>query len=207
MTERQSRLVRDAARKVRCLSPDLIRLGYFAGAAGPRATGRTLGLLLDAGLLSRHVVLAPPLPPLDGPVAVWRPGTTLPDPRAVSRALRARWVDDPQPTVVYAATPKACRLYGAPPCGFKEPTKAAHDLGLARVYVTTLRHRPDLARRWAGEKLYASLLKGEKLPDAMILDGRGVPLLVVEFGGAYSASQVKSFAESAKARNLPFELW
>ena len=207
MTPKANSLIRDIARKVRCLSPELVRDGYFAGVTDPRAPGRTLGVALDAGLIDRHVVLAPPLPRLDRPVATWRPGAPLPDPRAVSRALRSRWGGDPRPTVVYAATPKACRLYGAPPAGFQEPTKVAHDLGLARVYVTALRDRPDVARRWAGERLYASLLKGEKLPDAMILDDRGVPTLVVEFGGAYSANQVKSFAESTRARNLPFELW
>jgi hypothetical protein len=121
--------------------------------------------------------------------------------------LQLRHNADPVPTTVFAATPKGCRMFGAPSQKFIEPTKVNHDLCLTEVYILALKTRPDIARRWAGETLYAALLKGDKLPDALILDDAGRPELIVEGGGGYGPEHVAAFVASCVKRNLPFELW
>lgn len=184
-----------------------ILAGYFPGAAHPRAAERAVRRLEAAELLSRHVVLAAPVPVMREPVCVGGPGQPAPCPKLVSRMLQRRHNADPVPTVVFAATAKACRVFGAPPHEFIESTKVNHDLCLSEVYVLALRTRPDVARRWAGETLFASLLKGEKLPDALILDDAGRPELIVEGGGGYGPDHVAAFLASAAERKLKFELW
>lgn len=217
LTTRDQAIPRDLTRKVRRMTMRQIQLGYFMNAAHPRAAERTVHRLEAAGLISRHVVTAAPVPPMREPVLTWRPGQPLRCPKSVSRVLQLRHNADPVPTTVFAATPKACRMFGAPPHEFIESLKVNHDLCLTEVFVLALRTRPDVARRWVGETLYAELLNGQKLPDALVLDDAGRPELIIEGGGGYGPERVAAFLDNATrlaelvnqkfGRILTVELW
>jgi len=66
---------------------------------------------------------------------------------------------------------------------------------------------PQRAAAWRGEDLMADTRRGEKLPDAFIVNARGEVSSVVEFGGAYDAERICAFHEDCVNRTLPYELW
>ena len=49
--------------------------------------------------------------------------------------------------------------------------------------------------------------RGEKLPDAFIVDSTQQVTGVIEFGGSYDAQRVTEFHEDCVSRSLPYQLW
>jgi hypothetical protein len=170
---------------------------------------RRMRRLLDAGLVRRLTVQARPLPSLAGPVASWRPGDPRPDAGRVSYRLQSRWRGVPlRATTAYVATSRAAQLYGGRGDGtLARPSQASHDLGVAAVWLWLAERQPAWAALWRGEDCMAETRRGEKLPDAFLVDSAGRTVMVIEFGGGYDAARVAAFHDDCAARGLPYQIW
>lgn len=172
-------------------------------------TRRGMQRLAQGGFCERLVVLARTLPPLDAPLVTWRPGDPAPDCGAVAYRLSSRWRERAaRPTSVWIASEQTARLFGGVRRGaLQQPTQATHDLGVAAVWLRFRALQPTWAAAWRGEDQLAHTRRGEKLPDAFLVDGAGAVAAVIEFGGGYSAERVAAFHDDCAGRNLPYQLW
>ena len=177
---------------------------------GDRAnTRRRLRILTAAGLVARAAVLARPLPVLLTPVATWKPGEVVPEMGVISHRLQSRWRKRPTRSCrAILATPQAAQLLGCHASGeLTRPTQACHDLGVAAVWLHYDRTDPDRAAAWRGEDVLAHTRRGEKCPDAFLVDAQGRVQSVVEFGGDYGPERVRAFQLDCADRQLPYEIW
>ncbi len=206
-TERDREVVESLTLRVRIISPDqAARTWWPTTATGPRLARRRLDALGAAGFLRRMTVHTHPELDLTGPVVDWRPGDPSPAFGSVAYRLQKRWTQPIVQRAVYAATPRAARLFGGRAPGLKRPSQATHDLHVTTVYLKALAERPAVAAEWVSEDILAPLRRGEKLPDALVVRF-GKPTLVVEFGGAYDAERVERVHRDCADRRLPYELW
>lgn len=195
--------------KVRILNEDQIAGQWWAGLTHPlRKARRKLAFMVQSRILYSHHLLSHPILPLDTPVSTWNVGDPDPDYSAVSTQLKRRWTKPSRPMTVYIPTRQTIHQFGGPGES-KLPIlgQQNHDLHLSQVYLWYLQTRPELAKKWVGEEVFRGDRKGEKLPDAMILDDADNPKVVVEFGGTYDPMRVEAFHTDCKKRNLPYELW
>lgn len=170
---------------------------------------RRLKRLAEADLLQRISVQARPLPPLESALIRWQVGDPAPDFGAVAYRCQHRWrMRPPRRSAAWIATERTAQLFGGVRRGeLKQPTQATHDLGLAAVWLRFRKTAPQWADAWRGEDLLAHTRKGEKLPDAFLVDGRGEVIWVIEFGGGYDTLRVAAFHADCAARSLPYQLW
>ena len=89
----------------------------------------------------------------------------------------------------------------------KNATQATHDLGVAEVWLHFRRTQPAVAEAWRGEDSMAHTRRGQKLPDAFLVNEAGATFRLIEFGGAYDADRVAAFHDDCAARALPYEIW
>jgi hypothetical protein len=87
------------------------------------------------------------------------------------------------------------------------PYQASHDLGVSAVYLHYLRHRPDDAACWVGEDNARAAGRGNKKPDAVVLDPGSGRRLAVEFGAGYPAARLRAFHRHCERHRLPYEVW
>lgn len=165
--------------------------------------------------IERIEVHARSLPELLQPVVTWRAGDPAPNYEAVAYQLQSRWKSSPvRPCSAFIATERLSQLYGGRNRGeLKHPLQATHDLGVAQIWLHLHAHYPEWAAAWRSEDLLAHTRRGEKVPDAFIVNATEEVCCVIEFGGAYSAERVREFCEDcmqrevAGQRGLPFQLW
>lgn len=207
LTQRDIDLVQVLTQKVRLLSLRQVSRQWWHGDLAN--TRRRLRVLVAAGLLNSLVAQARSLPSLLAPVITWHPNDNKPRFGQIAHRLKARWRNRAVRSVrVYVATEKAAHLFGGVAHGrLKAPTQATHDLGVAAVWLHLSNNNAQLAAEWRGEDLMADTRRGEKLPDAFIVNASGEVTSVIEFGGAYSAERVRAFHEDCADRTLPYELW
>lgn len=170
---------------------------------------RLLGPLGRAGWLRRIDVRARILPPPPGPACQWAPGEPTPELGAVAYRLKRRGEGRAVHTIAaFVATRQAARLLGGHRSGtLKNDVQATHDLGLAEVYLHYREHRLELLPSWRGEELYAPERRGEKLPDALLVDSQGRPFRAVEYGGSYDRARLEAFHNDCTSRGLAYEVW
>lgn len=208
-TDRDREVLEAVAFKVRMLSLDQVARAWWGrGENARRLARRRLRRLVDAGLLERHEVLARPLLELTGPLISWAPGDPDPDVGAVSYRLQSRWSKPPRRTTVFVASGRAVRELGGR--GGKLPTlgQETHDLHTSELFLRRRELSPEEAHRWVGEEaLKPHRERGEKLPDAVLVDEHGEIELAIEFAGSYSANRVAEFHNDCLERELPYELW
>src|SRR5262249_20623797 len=118
-----------------------------------------------------------------------------------------RWTRPARRTTVLVAGPRVPALLGGVRGRIDNVFQVSHHLILARCYLNLRRTRPDLARRFVGEKIIAPTREGQKLPDAMLVDDDRRPFRVIESGGAYGADRVEAFWRDCHERGLPFDLF
>jgi hypothetical protein len=207
LTPRDLELVGALCHAVRLFAWEQV-LTWWPTPAGRRLAYRRVATLVRLRLLRRFRVHARPVPWPDKPAAVWRPGTRAPDMAAVGRALAARWTRPPVTTTVYVATRRAANLLGGSARGrVGTPYQASHDLGVSAVYLHYLRHRPDDAACWVGEDNARAAGRGNKKPDAVVLDPGSGRRLAVEFGAGYPAARLRAFHRHCERHRLPYEVW
>ena len=170
---------------------------------------RRLRQLADADLVARVEVQARTLPELERPVIAWRPSADVPNFDAVSHQLQKRWQSlAVRPCSAFVATEHAARLFGGRNRGeLKHPLQATHDLGVAQVWLELHKNATPWADAWKGEDLMAETRRGEKCPDAFIVNALEQVVCVIEFGGQYHAERVREFHEDCASRELPYQLW
>lgn len=170
---------------------------------------RRLKQLAKENLVARLSVQARAIPVLESPLVSWRPGDPAPDFGAVAYRCQQRWRWRPtRSCVVWIATDRSAQLYGGVRRGqLKNPTQATHDLGVAAVWLRLRAIAPQWAKAWRGEDLLAHTRRGEKLPDAFIVDHNEQVVWVIEFGGGYDAERVEAFHRDCCERSLPYQLW
>ena len=160
-------------------------------------------------LLQQTALARPFLFPVNRPVLTWAPPEPDPDFEATSYRLKARWTEPHRETVVYTASRHTGFRLGGLGGPVKHPDQVTHDLLLSAVYLFCLANHPLVAAHWLGEECYRDEHRGEKLPDAKILDDASPPniALVIESGGEYDAPRVEAFHRSCKAKALAYQLW
>lgn len=206
LTERDQTLLKALVLRVRLFSQRQIMDHWFGDVANTR---RRLNRLAQHDWLQRDTVLARPTPALQTPLVSWKPGQAVPNAAHVAWQCQNRWRKRPvRQCVVWIATEKASRTFGGTGRGsLKHRTQATHDLGVAAVWLRFRGLSPPLAEKWQGEDLLAWTRRGEKLPDAFLVNSNGGIDWVIEFGGDYDASRVTAFHQDCASRNLPYQLW
>jgi hypothetical protein len=207
MSQRDQEILSALAVKVRLFSQRQIAEHWWNGDMAN--TRRRLKQFAFAGLLIRLLVPARTLPELASPLVRWSPGDATPDFGAIAYRCQSRWrYRHIHPTTVWIASEKAAQLYGAPRRGeLKQPTQATHDLGVAAVWLRMREVAPAWAEAWRGEDCLAHTRRGEKIPDAFVVDGSQEVQWVIEFAGGYSAERVRAFHDDCALRHLPYQLW
>ncbi|MCA9078702.1 MAG: hypothetical protein KDA93_27000 [Planctomycetaceae bacterium] len=171
-------------------------------------TRRRLLQLVEAGMLSRAIVPAQPLPEIIQPIVRWQPGQPMPDANQVAFQLQQRWrFRSLRPTVVYFPTEKTILQFGGRIRSQTKSTQITHDLGVTTTWIRYFQQSNQLTSVWVGEEILAPTRIHQKLPDAALVDQHGEPTLLIEFGGSYAAARVAAFLDDAAFRQLPYHLW
>lgn len=180
---------------------------WFQGSIDPlKGASRRLRSLEAASLIHRAKAACHPLLPLSDPIFTWFSEEPEPNFGAISHRLQSRWTEALKPTTLFCATPKAIRRYGGKGKRLS-PVQATHDIHVAAIYLRLLRDRPQEARAWVSEATLTASRRNQKLPDAEIHNGAGEPVLVIEFGGSYTAERVQRIHEDCVLRETAYELW
>jgi hypothetical protein len=164
--------------------------------------------LVAAGLLHRAVIVAA-VPELTGPLATWRPGQLPPRFAALAWKLEKRRRETPsRRTPIFWASQAAVRVVGGIGGHIRQPVQVEHDLGTTATYLRRHQLCPESTSLWVSEDL-CRLFQSQrrKIPDAQLMSPEGVAELAIEFGGAYSASRLRTFHHSSSLQNLPWEIW
>lgn len=172
-----------------------------------RTAERHLTLMVQGGYLTRLRRNVHPELTLQSPVQTWRPGDPPPAFGALGYALQSRWTEPLRPVVLYVPTRKATAHFGGPPRFHPRPHQFTHDLHLSQIYLHIRASSPEQTAAWVPENRLPSTPDGEKRPDAVLHDAQGDPILVIEFGGAYSAERVEDFHRHCEQRALAYQLW
>ena len=169
---------------------------------------RRLQQLANAGMLSRAIVPAQPLPELIQPIIRWQPGQPMPDANQVAFQLQNRWrFRSLRPTVVYFPTEKTILQFGGRVRSQNKTTQITHDLGVTATWIRYFQQSHRMTSVWVGEEVLAPTRINQKLPDAALVNQHGEPTLLIEFGGSYAAARVAAFHDDATFRQLPYHLW
>ena len=207
LTYRDVEILHALCRAVRLFSWEQIRTWWPSG-AGRRLALRRLSVLIRYGLLRRFRVHARPGPWADRPAVAWTPGESPPDMFVVAQVLRSRWNRPPVTTTVYVATKRAAQLLGGVARGHVgTPYQASHDLGVSAVYLHYLKHRPADAAAWIGEDFSGRAKRGNKRPDAVVLDAVRRRHFAVEFGAGYPPARLFAFHRHCEQNSLAYEVW
>lgn len=207
LTSRDQQLLLALVQKVRLFSLRQIAEHWWQDEVANAR--RRLRALTASSLVQRVTVAARTLPPIDSPIATWKPGQTVPDFGQVSYQLQSRWRRRAVRSIAaYIATDHAAQLFGGKCRGqLKNPLQATHDLGVAAVWLRLHDEAAEWAEAWRGEDLLAHTRRGQKLPDGFIVNADGETVWVIEFGGSYDPSRVQEFHEDCYDRNLPYQIW
>lgn len=202
-------------RRVRVLSLAQVAGEWWAAAGDPlRSAARQVERLEAGGHVETCRFFARPEVALEAPLATWQRGLALPDFRSVSLRARRRWSAPPITIRCLVAT-RAGKRGGRTP----RETEATHDIHLAQVYLRMRRELPTRARSWTGEsdvrdrEERGALTRnddprpgGEKLPDAMVRDGRHLTAIEM-VGESYRPQKLAQFHEFCATERLAYELW
>ena len=207
MTDRDQELLSALVLKVRAFTQRQIARHWWDGEVANAR--RRLKQLATGNLVHRVTVPVRSLPLIELPVSSWRPDQPAPDFAAISYRLQSRWQGRPvRPVTAFIATERSAQLFGGKARGeLKHPTQATHDLGVAAIWLRFHEQAPAWAAAWQSEDLLAHTRRGEKLPDAFILNAEGQTVSCIEFGGAYDARRVEEFHADCASRDLPYQIW
>ena len=207
LTDRDLEILEALTLKVRLLALRQLASHWWNGELANAR--RRMRALAGVDLVERITVSARTLPPVEAPIATWQSGQPAPAFGSVAQRLQSRWLRRAvRPVAAYIATARAAQLLGGRARGeLKHPLQAAHDLGLAAVWLCLRRRAPRWAAAFRSEDLLAHTRRAQKCPDAFIVDKAGVPVWAIEFGGSYDTARVRAFHEDCARRELPYQIW
>ena len=202
-------IVRVLAVQVRVMTLAQIIRGWFPGTPSKAVRGG-FQAAIDNGLVAEHPVLVYPELPLVEPIVKWHAGEAAPDVERVAYALQRRWVSSLKRETVFAATPKAVRVYGGlinrkRSSGLRNQLQVTHDLHVSAIFLKVREERIDWRDCWTSEDQLPAV-KRAKLPDAIVSSPEGNSVFV-EFGGAYRSERVRRVHEHCAGCGLSYELW
>ena len=182
-------------RRVRVLSLAQIARTWCTRERDPLARAKCLIEALERNAAVKPVSLLarPEIIPTE-PLATWQPGLPPPDLGAVAWQLQRRRRDQPA-VATQAVIGSASRL--------PRPTDTTHDLHLAGVFLLMCRELPTRASSWVFETDLRHT--GEKLPDAVVTDGKGKT--VIECGGEYDRKRLEEDHEYFAGLGYGYEIW
>jgi hypothetical protein len=161
--------------------------------------------LVRMGFLECRVFAVRPVCPENTPLLTIRPGDRLElaDAAEIARFTTGRIRAMPPVSLpAYSATRKAHALWGDAAKKKGNPCTFAHNFILAEVW---RRLSPGDRGRWRYEVSDGE--KFEKVPDAALVDGRGVPTQYHEAIGCYSASRLVDLARLVTDKGVPMLMW
>ena len=207
LSGRDREIVLALVQKVRMLSQRQLARYWWAGDMSN--VRKRMQRLADASWVSRCRVLARPTPELVEPLLSWTRSEATPDFGAVAYRTQQRWRHRPtRMCTVWIASEQSSRLYGGEHRGsLHNPLQATHDLGVAEVWLRLREVSPVWADAWRSEDQMAHTRRGEKIPDAFIVDERDQVVWVIEFAGAYDAQRIRDFHDDCANRGLGYQLW
>lgn len=208
LNERDREFLEVLTRRVRVLSLDQVARTFWVGTATAHALAEArLEQLAAAGLVERTVMMVHPELPLEAPLTTWQPDMPRPALPELSRRLRARWRMADVATPLFVATAAAAAQLGGHGGRAVRTSEATHDVHLAAVYLRMRSELPTRTRSWRSEAVLLAEGKGrrEKLPDAMVTDGRSET--AIEFGGSYAADKLSAFHAHCDRRRIGYEVW
>lgn len=207
ITRRDEEIAQALVQKVRLFSQRQVADHWWNGEL--TNARRRLKRLAHSGLVARITVQARPVPLLESPLVIWQPGNLAPDPGQIAYRCQQRWRTRPsRPCTAWIATERAAQLFGGVCRGeLKHALQATHDLGVAAVWLRLRQVSPDWAVAWRSEDVLAHTRRGQKLPDAFIVDQNEKVIWVIEFGGGYDTERVQAFHEDCAHRAIPYQLW
>ncbi len=168
---------------------------------------RRLRRFVQLGLVERRAVLSRPLPELLAPVVQWQPGQPEPDVGRIAFELQSRWrYRSLRSTIVFTPTQTVVDHFGGRQKGTLS-SQVSHDLGVSAVWLWFYCYQPKNAAAWRSEDMLTYIESGESVPDAVLVDSNEQPVVLIEFGGDYSADRVASFHDSAAHSGLPYQIW
>lgn len=149
------------------------------------------------------------LPALHEPIASWAPGDRVPDFEAVAWAAAERVRATPAQRVrVLWATAATLRAVGGVECRLRKPLQIEHDLGVSSMHFACRDSTNGDA--WCGEdryRLWRRPTRGQKSPDAVLLDAEGSVTLVLDYLTAYTVPRLRRFHHYWSARRKPYQWW
>lgn len=159
--------------------------------------------------LLASVVSPAPLPTLHDPIFTWSPGRPAPDFESVAWAAAERTRTTPTTRVrVLWSTADTLRMVGGVETRLRKPLQIEHDLGVAAMHFAFRRSIGDGV--WCGEdafRVWRRPTRGQKSPDAVVLDREGSVSLVLDYLTAYSAPRLRRFHHYWAARRKPYQWW
>ncbi len=143
---RDRELLQALAQQVRLFSQRQIADHFWDGAL-PNAR-RRMKRLAERGLVSKITVQARTAPPLESPLASWRPGDSVPEFGQIAYRCQARWRLRPvRPCTTWVVTEQGAQHFGGVRRGpLQHPTQATHDLGVAAVWLRLRQIAPQTKR-------------------------------------------------------------
>ena len=194
--------------KCRLLTFTQIHLTWWGRKYSKESVHNALRKLVRQNLLVKNRVIAYPMLKLNGPVFSWKPGEADPDCSAISNILQSRWRDaERRLFTVYLPSRRTLRALGGKGGSLPALGQETHDIHVSEIFCKLFSRNIKAANDWVGEELLKASRKGEKLPDALLVNSSGEPYLVIEFGGAYACDRVDSFHKDCVYRQLPYQLW
>lgn len=173
----------------------------------PRSLRRLLRRLELARLIRRLAILTRPVPVIDKPLHVWRLGDPAPNFNAIQYQAQQRSLRPVETMTVFLGTARLAQALGGT-CGHPlNHHSAMHDMGVAGIYLHLWRTKPDLALAWQGEDIVAPARHRQKLPDAILYNRAGEPIMAIEFIGDYPVERIQAFHDDCAFRGLPYEMY
>ena len=211
LTERSRSILLALTSKVRFFTLEQVaRTWWPSSNSGRSAAQATMTKLVTSGYLAERKLPAHPELLLRTPVHEWAPGDGPPNFGALAYRLQARWTESLTTITLYHATQKTASRFGGFGGRLKFPLQATHDLHVSQIYLTCLDSNPDVTQNWVSEEVLSTTLRpkrGDKLPDAALIDPDGRMRLVVEFGGSYDRKRVEKLHRYCERQEVPYHLW
>jgi hypothetical protein len=172
-----------------------------------RSLRRLIRRLGNDGLIRRVEILTRPAPVIDKPLHVWRVGDPNPPIHEIQYQAEQRNRRPVEPVSIILGTQRLANALGGT-CGTAlNHHSAAHDLGVTAVFLHLWRTHHELALAWQGEDIVAPSRHRQKLPDAVLYDPEGKPVMAIEYIGDYPANRIQAFHDDCAARGLAYEVY
>lgn len=190
LTERDIELLELLENEVRHLTLEQIIKEFWSTNRDPRrdAMRRLKKLPVELTNAVDHPVL-----PMATPVFTWHPGDAKPNADKIAYQLAKRWSMPPtRHTFVTLTSSRPVRA-----------CERIHDASVSSVYLLHFRH--NRKQKWVLEDKLSEWTVGKR-PDAVVYQ-QGEPPIVIECGGKYPASKLKSIHAEYSERRMHYQIW